>query len=289
MEYGDKFKKSMFGGFNRQDVLRCFEEMNAQNAEELDALRKKLSEAKGGLAQAQAGNEGLSRENQSLARDLSETQKKLAEAQGELERLKEAQEALQKENQSLRAANSELSVKRGILETNNKALKEQVEELEKKVSEEQAGIQISEMMMEAKKTADGILVRANGRAAEQAADMEKESNAFAQRLDQLQEEAVKESESFSRFSGTVLKGLAQLQEALQHACRQLRRRPGPEEPKSAEPQEQPAVSAEAAPPETEKASERQEALEKSGHPAGKPSQESKDSRDKNTYGFLFRE
>ena len=39
MEYGDKFKKAVFGGFSRQDVLHCIEELNTQHTEELEAER----------------------------------------------------------------------------------------------------------------------------------------------------------------------------------------------------------------------------------------------------------
>ena len=31
MEYGEKFKKSVFGGFDRQDVLRCLDEMQRES------------------------------------------------------------------------------------------------------------------------------------------------------------------------------------------------------------------------------------------------------------------
>ena len=46
MEYGDKFKKAVFGGFDRDDVIRCFEEMNARNTEELENTRKELAREK---------------------------------------------------------------------------------------------------------------------------------------------------------------------------------------------------------------------------------------------------
>ena len=46
MEYGDKFKKAVIGGFDRDDVIRCFEEMSAHNAEELERMRKELDREK---------------------------------------------------------------------------------------------------------------------------------------------------------------------------------------------------------------------------------------------------
>ena len=47
MEYGEKFRKSAFGGFKRQDVLQCIEELNAHHTEALEekeAEKKELSE-----------------------------------------------------------------------------------------------------------------------------------------------------------------------------------------------------------------------------------------------------
>ena len=42
MANGEKFKKSLFGGFDRKDVIRCLEEMQQQNHAEVEQLRLEL-------------------------------------------------------------------------------------------------------------------------------------------------------------------------------------------------------------------------------------------------------
>ena len=106
MEYGDKFKKAVIGGFDRDDVIRCFEEMSAHNAEELERMRKELDREK-------AAHREYEEKYNEASSQLAQCREQLEAVSKENEEQKSRQETMQKEMQSLKALNSELSVKRG--------------------------------------------------------------------------------------------------------------------------------------------------------------------------------
>ena len=93
MEYGDKFKKAVFGGFDRDDVIRCFEEMNARNTEELENTRKELAREK-------AARQELEGKYAEASSQLTQCREQLEAVSGENEERKTRLEAMQKEMQS---------------------------------------------------------------------------------------------------------------------------------------------------------------------------------------------
>ncbi|MGI5893109.1 MAG: hypothetical protein ACOX6P_00790 [Candidatus Merdivicinus sp.] len=251
MEYGDKFKKAFFGGFNREDVLRCIEEMNARNAEELESVKKELSDAKKEAA-------ALTEKVRCLEEDKISRETQLTETSAELENVRQEKEAaqlqleqLRKEMQSLKALNSELSVKRGILEENNRTLKKKVEELEAKTSEEKAGLEISEMILEAKKTADNIIARANEKAAAVESVIQGQTAAMDGKMEALRGRLSEMRESFRRYADEVGSHLGDMEKQANHAMEETEKPAGQNENNT-------------------------------------PSAEEKDGREKNPYSFLFR-
>ena len=49
MQYGEKFKKSLFGGFKKKDGLKCFEELDNLHQTELSMAYDKCEEVKNEL------------------------------------------------------------------------------------------------------------------------------------------------------------------------------------------------------------------------------------------------
>lgn len=229
MEYGDKFKKAVFGGFDREDVIRCFEEMNARNTEELEAVKKELAKEK-------SARQDIESKYQEASQQLSQCREQLDTVSQENEERKTRQEAMQKEMQSLKALNSELSVKRGILEENNRSMKKKIEELENQQNAEKVSFEIGEMMLEAKKTADHIIGRANDKAVQIRETAAQEAKKAAEKLSGVRGQLAQAGENFRKYSADVLQGLKDLDQQLEHSQDELTQEK--EEPQKASEKEQ---------------------------------------------------
>lgn len=233
MEYGDKFKKAVFGGFDRDDVIRCFEEMNARNTEELENTRKELAREK-------AARQELEGKYAEASSQLTQCREQLKAVSGENEERKTRLEAMQKEMQSLKALNSELSVKRGILEENNRTMKKRIQELEDQQNSEKASFEIGEMMLEAKKTADHIIGKANDRAVLIRETAAREAKKAAEKLSGVRQQLSQAGENFRKYSVDVLRSLQDLDQQLEHSQEDLMKEDPAEESRAPE---QPAETA----------------------------------------------
>ncbi len=228
MEYGEKFKKSVFGGFNRRDVLKCIEELNAHSAEELEAkqaekdqLEAQVKDLEARLDVQRKANEELASKNESQSLEFADFQEKIDRAIAVSNELKDQLELQQKEIQTLKAANSELSVKKSLLEENNRALKARVEELEETQSGKKAGFEIGEMMVEAKKTADSIVNRASRQADAAHTALEAETAGISARLADIRAQLSAAGEDFKVYSGNILRSLEEMQRTIEESRQRL--------------------------------------------------------------------
>ena len=245
MEYGEKFRKSAFGGFKRQDVLQCIEELNAHHTEALEekeAEKKELSEQLQALTEELEEQKRMTEKNEARTRDFAECQEKIERAIVASSELKNQLESQQKEIQALKAANSELSVKRSLLEENNRTLKARVEELEEEKSGRKTSIEIGEMMVEAKKTADGILSRASRQADAAHASAEAETAGISARLAEIRTQLSEASEDFKTCSASIIRSLSQMQRSIDDSRTRLSQLNVPEEkPAKPAPASKPSV------------------------------------------------
>ncbi len=279
MEYGDKFKKSVFGGFDRRDVLQCIEELNAHNAEELEAeraekeeLRRQMEDLRAQLEAQRAVNAELTAQNEARTRDFAECEEKIERAIASSSELKAQLDTQQKELQALKAANSELAVKRSLLEENNRALKARIEELEEEREGRKASFEIGEMMVEAKKTADSIVSRASQKADAAHTALEAETAGISARLAEIRTQLSAASDDFKAYSGNIIRSLEEMQRTIEESRSRLTQPVQTAGSGEREPQRGPASTAPSVP------APRQQPQ--------KPRAEAKDS--KNPYGFLFR-
>lgn len=257
MEYGEKFKKAVFGGFDRQDVLKCFEEVNEEHQKT--------------VARFQRATEELQKENDSLKAKTEELQKEADDLKTQLEELKKASEEkeqaaaereekyngllennkrlsgrvdeLQREVASQKALNSKLAVKRDLLESNNKQLNAKVQELNEQQAKEKASLEIGEIMMEAKTAADKILARAHEKSAKLKEATKQETSQVEKQFDQTREKLIATMDSFKAFSADVLQDFEKLQKDLKsakaHICEEDAKSEAPKEEKEVEPAPKP--------------------------------------------------
>lgn len=164
MEYGEKFRKSLFGGFDRQDVLRCMEELQRQNHEEQEKLRLELES----LRQERDALRRQTGEQEMLLKEQAETVSRIEESvlsmTSALEQAEERCETLQRDLSAQKAVSSELLMKKNVLEENCRRLAARVQGLEAKSTEE-ATLALGELMVEAKVNAARIEEEARQRAA----------------------------------------------------------------------------------------------------------------------------
>ena len=216
MEYGEKFKKSVFGGFDRQDVLRCLEEMQQQSHAEIEKLREES-------ASLQQQRDMLQRTVSEQTDQLREQAAALAAAEEQIAVLTEAKkqaesrcEALQRELSAQKALNTELLMKKNVLEENCRRLTAQNEELTAKNQElagqidERAALALGELMVEAKVNANRIEERARQRAAESDAVVTARCEGVDMRLAELQSRLERAAGSFQQMCAAAVQNIRQI-------------------------------------------------------------------------------
>lgn len=102
------FKRSLFGGFKREDVINYIDNMKA----ELESAKKEIDELKEQNATLSSSNESLTEEtdkfrseNVSLSMSLAENTLNLNNVKAELDKLKIEKESIENENKALKEEN----------------------------------------------------------------------------------------------------------------------------------------------------------------------------------------
>lgn len=124
------FKTCLFGGFDREDVVKFIEKTAAENQEQLETLEAELNALRAQRDEAVAENEalrGLTEEDACLREENARLREQLAQAQASAEALRQEAEALRgpaAEYQSLKehVADIEISAHRRTEEFRAKAM-----------------------------------------------------------------------------------------------------------------------------------------------------------------------
>lgn len=124
------FKTCLFGGFDREDVVKFIEKTAAENQEQLETLEAELNALRAQRDEAAAENEalrGLTEEDACLREENTRLREQLAQAQASAEALRQEAEALRgpaAEYQSLKehVADIEISAHRRTEEFRAKAM-----------------------------------------------------------------------------------------------------------------------------------------------------------------------
>lgn len=124
------FKTCLFGGFDREDVVKFIEKTAAENQEQMETLEAELNALRAQRDEAAAENEalrGLTEEDACLREENARLREQLAQAQASAEALRQEAEALRgpaAEYQSLKehVADIEISAHRRTEEFRAKAM-----------------------------------------------------------------------------------------------------------------------------------------------------------------------
>ncbi len=213
MQYGEKFKKSLFGGFKKKDVLKCFEELDNLHQTELSMAYDKCEEVKNELTITKLSLETMTKALADKNKIVDEQSKKIITLEEEKKTLSETVEALSREILEHKALNSKLSMSQKVLENNLKEL----EKNSTKDAFEQAKYEIGEIMMEAKTTADKIVSRAEEKSDRLSQTVEFETAKTGVRFDKAREKIENAIESFKSLSTDVVSGMQDLSRNLKSA------------------------------------------------------------------------
>ena len=215
MQYGDKFKKSLFGGFNRQDVLKCFEEIDSEH-------QKALEDVKNIADSLQKNNDRLMAQINSFDAKLEEKDSLCARQSQSILALQEENknlnakiEELQREIATQKAISTKLSMSGRILEANNKTLKSKIEEYNSGTTP--TATEVGEVMVEAKATANRIVARAKERSAQIEKTIKTETEQSEKGFDKASEKLETAITSFKNLSTSVVKNMEQLHRNLKIA------------------------------------------------------------------------
>lgn len=178
MEYGGRFRRAFFGGFRKKDVLKCFEEFSAEKTDEINALtgqleelKKQLAEKDTALSAAQEGQASLSSQKEELEQRLSALEEELAQQQEDAKAARAEKEKAESESKASLQLLKERDVKIAFLNDKSQALAHQLEESERKGKKyDDLSIEIGEMMLEAKHSAELIVRQAQDRSAKMTAE-----------------------------------------------------------------------------------------------------------------------
>ena len=166
MESGERFKKAVIGGFDKADVMNYFEKMQKRHREETASLKAEVS----ALRQSESGLRDRCGDQADtiaeLTRDLQEARESAGRMEQELTALRKKAEELQRELSSQKALGTELQMKKNVLEENlrsetakNGELSAQLSELSARFAE-RTGIEIGDLLIEAKVSARKIVEKA---------------------------------------------------------------------------------------------------------------------------------
>ena len=233
MEYGEKFKKSVFGGFDRQDVLRCLDEMQREShreqeklKEELEAFRRLREELTQTVSQREEELEALRIQLEEAQAALEETKAALAEREEELSAAREetAQsesrcEELQRDLSAQKALNTELLMKKNVMEENCRRLTAQNQELAGRI-DERMSLEIGELMIEAQQSANRIVERAAQRSAETDALIAGQCEEAGSQIAQLQSRLGQVMDAFQKMSAAAVRNMEQISTQLTQ-CQQM--------------------------------------------------------------------
>lgn len=217
MEYGEKFKKSIFGGFDRQDVLRCLEEMQQQSHAEIEKLRiemESIRQERDTLRLRFGEQELLLREQTDT---LARTEESVAAMTTACREAETRCESLQKELSTQKALSSELLMKKNVLEENCRRLTVRVQELEEK-NNERAALALGELMVEAKVNAGRIEEEARQRAAESDAVLTARCEEADRRLEDLKARVGRTMDTLRALCDAAVADMEQLNDQLED-CR----------------------------------------------------------------------
>lgn len=178
------FKKSLFGGFKREEVLEYVDGMSTQYQQEIENLNIELRRSAAEKAQLEADLDDLKHQLQKQQEQIEKLEQVLCKQKTDNDRLQELNIAVDKNAKEVHAQNVELG----------RQLNQAREELEQKTARleqiEEVGFNAEKVMAEANSRATTVLADANNRAASMLTDAGKQSRESVENARKKAEEIV---------------------------------------------------------------------------------------------------
>ena len=230
MEYGNRFKRSLFGGFKRADVLKCFEELSEEKTNEINDLlteKQKLSDqlgaAKASLEQAEEVRKAIEQEKDSLAREAEELKQIVEDQNTRLERATGETEKAASESRASLQLLKERDVKIAFLEDKTQKLTLKLEASESKSRKyDKLSVEIGEMMLEAKQSAEQIIRQAQLRSEQMAAEADTAVDTLSLDLETFLQQLGQIKNSLHSLMGSVDNQLQSIENSLSSAQENIR-------------------------------------------------------------------
>ncbi len=220
MESGERFKKAVIGGFDKADVMHYFEKMQKKHREETVALKEELSrlQQRERALQNQCGDQADTIDELNAA--LSVNRMALDEKNESMAALQKKNEELQRDLSAQKALNTELQMKKNVLEENLKGFTAKNQELEAELADvtarfaERTGIDIGELLIEAKINARKIIEKAKSEAEQVRTEYSRQCGEAETRFSGLNEQLTGVEEHFRQVSEETIAELERVRKEL---------------------------------------------------------------------------
>lgn len=221
LESGERFKKAVIGGFDKADVMNYFEKMQKRHREETASLKEEVASLRQSESSLrdQCGDQADTITE--LTRDLQEARESAGRMEAELSALRKKAEELQRELSSQKALGTELQMKKNVLEENlrsetakNGELSAQLSELSARFAE-RTGIEIGDLLIEAKVSARKIVEKAKADADGMREEIAGQCGEAREHFAALGQQLTGVEDHFRQVSEETLKGIGEVRREIE--------------------------------------------------------------------------
>lgn len=220
MESAELFKKAVIGGFDKTDVMNYFEKTQKKHREEISSLKSELAAVRKQESTLQDQCDDQSETIGQLTLQLREAQEETVQLSGKLKILRKKNEELQRELSAQKALNTQLQMKKNVLEENLRQETTKNEELQNELADitarfaERTGIEIGELLIQAKINARKIVEKAKADAEEIRTNITSQCGQAKTRFSGLSDQLGGVEENFRAVSEETIQEIEQVRQQL---------------------------------------------------------------------------
>lgn len=220
MESAELFKKAVIGGFDKTDVMNYFEKTQKKHREEITALKSELAAVRQQATALQDQCDDQSETIGQMTLQLREMGEETEQLSGQMEVLCKKNEELQRELSAQKALNTQLQMKKNVLEENLRQETAKNEELQSELADitarfaERTGIEIGELLIQAKINARKIIEKAKADAEEIRTNITSRCGEAKTRFSGLSDQLSGVEENFRAVSEETIQEIEQVRQQL---------------------------------------------------------------------------
>ena len=220
MESAELFKKAVIGGFDKTDVMNYFEKTQKKHREEITARKSELTAVRQQASALQDQCDDQSETVGQLTLQLREMGEETEQLSSQLDLLRKKNEELQRELSAQKALNTQLQMKKNVLEENLRQETTKNEELQNELADitarfaERTGIEIGELLIQAKINARKIVEKAKADAEEIRTNITSQCGEAKTRFSCLSDQLGGVEENFRAVSEETIQEIEQVRQQL---------------------------------------------------------------------------